>query len=99
VVYYKHKEVNKMRYLGMTDSEIWEGWCGNTHPKSAEGHFESIDDVRSYVDDRMSDWANEVLGTETDDDGNETERFISDMTPDEIEAVVGSIWNYFQNNQ
>jgi len=83
----------------MTNSEIWEGWCGNASPTSDEGHFEDIDDVRSYVADRMRDWANETISPDIDDDGNETERTVSDMTNDEIEAVVNGIWSYFQDNQ
>jgi hypothetical protein len=83
----------------MTNSEIWDGWCGNASPKSDEGHFDSIEDVRAYVADRMQDWGNESLTPDIDDDGNETERTVSDMTEDEIEAVVNGIWGYFQDNQ
>jgi hypothetical protein len=47
----------------------------------------------------MQDWGNESLTPDIDDDGNETERTVSDMTEDEIEAVVNGIWEYFQDNQ
>ena len=82
-----------------TPSEIWEGWCGNASPTSDEGHFENIDEVETYVADRMRDWANESLSPSIDDDGNETERFVSDMTEDEITDVVNGIWTYYQNHQ
>jgi hypothetical protein len=77
-------------YEHMSDSEIWDGWCGNASPKSDEGHFASIDEVRDYIADRMRDWANESL----DDD-----RVISEMTSEEIESVVNGVWDYFQDNK
>jgi hypothetical protein len=83
----------------MTNEEIWDGWCGNASPTSEDGHFESIDDVRGYVAARISDWADEPLTSDYDDDGNEIKRYISDMTTEEIETVVNGIWNYYTDAQ
>ncbi len=74
-------------YSKMNSSEIWEGWCGSASTLSDEGQFVSIEEVSEYICDRMRDWGNEKL----DDD-----RTISEMTPDEIDAVVNAIWAYSQ---
>ena len=78
----------------MSQSEIWDGWCGSASPSSDEGHFDSLEDAISYVRDRISDWGNEPLEVE---DGKPT-RYISDMTEDEIQLVAEAIIAYFEDN-
>jgi len=76
----------------MNTEEIWEGWCGNAAPGSAEGTFLDMDDAVDYVRDRISDWRNEVL--ETDASGDEIIRYFSDMTETEINYVARMILYY-----
>ena len=76
----------------MNAEEIWEGWCGNAAPGSDEGTFLDMDDAVDYVRDRISDWGN--LALETDSSGEEITRYISDMTENEINYVARMILHY-----
>ena len=78
----------------MTNSEIWDGWCGSASPLSDEGSFATIVEALDYVHDRQADWASEEYETVEDDDGNETVRHISDMTEDETQEVARAILQY-----
>ena len=84
--------MNRKEITEMNTEEIWEGWCGNAAPGSDEGTFLDIGDAVAYVRDRISDWRNEAL--ETDSSGDEITRYISDMTEKEINYAARMILQY-----
>lgn len=79
----------------MTNSEIWDGWCGSASPSSDEGTFTDLDDAIAYVRDRVRDWGNEPAEMEND----EVTRYISDLTENEIIHIAKAILAYSQANR